>query len=100
MCVIFDDGDAPYLAWLDEHPDGYVLNRRRRSSDDYLVLHRATCWLISQYTRMARPGGFTERHYIKVCTDTLSKLHLYARTRGGRSDGSFSKKCGVCSPES
>jgi len=95
---IFDDADGPYLAWLQEHPEGYVLSRRRGSSDDYLVLHRVSCGKIRNYTLMARPGGFTERRYIKACSDSLSDLRGYARREGGRPDGSFSSKCRSCSP--
>ena len=94
----FDDGDAPYLAWLHEHPDGYVLTRRRGKSDNYLILHRATCGRIRTYTAMARPGGFTERAYIKVCSDSLAALQDYARGKGGRPDGTFSGKCRSCCP--
>jgi hypothetical protein len=47
---------------------------------------------------MARPGGFTTRGYIKVCSDSLAELQQYARGRGGRPDGSFSAKCRSCSP--
>ena len=95
---VFDDRDAPYLEWLHQHSDGYVLNRRRVSSDSYLVLHRAGCGKIRNYTKMAQPEGFTGRSYVKVCSDSLELLHEYARTKGGRPDGSFSGKCRSCSP--
>jgi hypothetical protein len=94
----FDDKDAPYLTWLHDHPQGYVLNRRRGKSDGYLVLHRVACRKIRDYTQMARPGGFTGRGYIKVCAESIEDLHRYARTKGGRPDGSFSGKCRSCSP--
>ncbi|MDR7132830.1 hypothetical protein J2X06_000014 [Lysobacter niastensis] len=98
MTEVFDDTDAPYLAWLQEHPGGYVLNRRRVGSRNYLVLHRATCYKIRTYTRMAQPEGFTGRDYVKVCSPSIDELHAYARTKGGRTDGSFSGKCRTCSP--
>jgi hypothetical protein len=95
---IFNDRDEPYLTWLHNHPDGYVINRRRGKSDDYLILHRSRCRKIKDYNKMARPGGFTGRAYIKVCADTIAELQHYARTKGGRLDGSFSCKCRACSP--
>ena len=95
---IFDDSDAQYIAWLQENPGAYVLTRRRAKSDNYLVLHKATCGKIRNYTQMARPGGFTERSYIKVGSSSLEALHKYARTKGGRPDSSFSGKCRICSP--
>lgn len=95
---VFEDRDGPYLAWLREHPNGFVLNRQRGKSDSYLVLHRAGCRKIQDYNSMARPGGFTARGYIKVCAGTVAELRQYARGKGGRPDGSFSGKCRACSP--
>lgn len=98
LMQVFDDRDTPYLEWLNQHPDGYVLNRRRGSSIEYLILHRAGCGRIRNYSQMARPGGFTGRGYVKVCSESLELLHQYARTKGGRPDGSFSGRCSSCSP--
>lgn len=95
---VFDDRDAPYLSWLHEHPGGFVLNRRRGKSDGYLVLHRAGCGKIQSYNIMARPGGFTGRAYIKICADTVAELQQYARSKGGRPDGTFSGHCRICNP--
>jgi hypothetical protein len=94
---IFNDHDDPYLDWLRENPRGYVLNRRRGKSDNYLVLHTATCKKIKEYTGSARPGGFTSREYIKVCSNDIKELEDYARQKGGRPDGSFSRRC-ACNP--
>lgn len=93
----FDGNDKPYLAWLVVNPNGYVINRRRGKSKTYAVLHRATCRLIRTYNEMARPGGFTERKYIKACSTSIEPLKVYAR-KMGRHDGSFSGKCKLCNP--
>lgn len=98
MVEVFDGGDGPYLAWVQQHPQGFVLNRRRGTSRNYLVLHRSACAKIRTYTQMARPEGFTGRSYIKVCAPTVEALQVYARGKGGRPDGSFSAKCRACSP--
>ncbi len=98
MTVIFDYSDTAYLDWLHSHPEGYVLNRLRGSSSQYLVLHRATCDKIKKYTKMAKPGGFTERSYIKVCALHVDDLRAYARYKAGRLDGSFSAVCPICKP--
>jgi hypothetical protein len=95
---VFDDRDEPYLKWLDEHPEGYVLKRRRGKSDSYLVLHSAACRKIRDYNDMAKPDGFTGRSYIKVCAESIDELRRYAMTKGGRPDGSFSGKCSTCNP--
>lgn len=45
--IHFDGADGAYFAWLARNPHGYVVNVRRRCSPDYVVLHRASCGLIS-----------------------------------------------------
>ena len=95
---VFDKQDGKYLDWLVEHPNGFVLNRYRCKSDSYLVLHKAGCDRIRNYNQMAQPGGFTSRSYIKVCADTISDLEAYVRTKGGRPDGTFTRRCSKCNP--
>lgn len=95
---VFDKQDAEYLDWLNHHPDGYVLNRYRCRSDGYLVLHRAACERVRSYNRMAQPGGFTTRSYIKVCAGTIAELEDYIRRNTGRQDGSFTRRCSKCGP--
>ena len=71
----FKGNDLAYLAWLEENPDGFVLNSRARPDPDYLILHRARCFLVSRYPRMEmKPGGFTERDYMKVCARTYQEI--------------------------
>lgn len=91
----FKNRERKYQAWLRSHPDGYVLNTRRSPDPDYMVLHRARCRTISQYHAMARPGGYTERDFIKVCADSEAELRAWVKAHGRR-DGSFSKECGFC----
>jgi hypothetical protein len=96
--TIFDGSDTQYQSWLREHYDGFVLNRRRGKSDSYLVLHRASCLMIRTYNNMAKPGAFTERLYIKVCSTKTEPLKEYARSIGRSTNGSFSSKCSRCNP--
>jgi len=97
--VIFDKDEDAYLAWIHQHPEGFVLNRRRGGlSKNYLMLHTPGCALISTYTQMAQPGGFTTRKYIKVCSQSLADLRSYVRAECGRIDKSFTGKCKKCSP--
>ena len=96
---IFDSGDESYLAWIAENPGSFVLNRYRSgTSKNYLVVHAAGCPKISLYNEMSKPGGFTTRGYIKVCSTDLFTLREYSRAKCGRSDGSFSAKCKKCNP--
>jgi hypothetical protein len=97
METVFDGDDNAYQAWLAANPNGYVLNTRREVDPLYMVLHRASCPTIREYTDMAQEGGFTERAYIKVCADSVSALRNWVRTHG-RPDGTFSNECGRCVP--
>src|SRR5262245_56796379 len=67
--TVFDKSHSDYFKWLKAHPEGFVLNTTRKKNPKYLVLHRATCRTISEYSGKQKPGGFTERDYIKVCAD-------------------------------
>jgi hypothetical protein len=87
--------DPEYLDWLATHPDGYVLNLRKRPDPGYVVLHRATCPMISRPQRT--PDAYTGRAYRKVGATKLGPLQAIAREHG-RADGSFSKCCALCDP--
>jgi len=92
--ALFED-DETYFHWLSLHPDGYVLNLRRRGDPDYVVLHRATCPLIASRGRAA--GAYTARGYRKAASTSLAALASVARCHG-RADGSFSRRCRRCAP--
>ena len=93
--ITFVGDDLSYLDWVGAHPDGLVLNVRRSASPDYVVLHRASCGSISSDKQA--PGAFTARAYRKVCAITEAELKLAAKSEG-RSDGTFSRRCGLCRP--
>lgn len=93
----FANDDASYLRWLARHPSGFVINTPRSKPSNYMVIHRASCPTISNYTKMAQPGGFTERDYIKICSANIPALRAWVKEHG-RSDGSFSGTCGRCNP--
>jgi hypothetical protein len=97
MATTFDSDDESYQRWLAANPDGYVINTGRGKPPSYMVLHRARCRKISDYNKVAREGGFTERDLIKVCSMNLADLRNWVRQHG-RTDGSFSGKCGLCKP--
>ncbi len=93
----FVDNEAGYLSWLKAHSEGLVLNAARTRAPSYMVLHRATCPLIGQYSRDTRPGSFTRREYIKICALDVESLRAWARWHG-RPDGTFTSQCAVCRP--
>ncbi len=88
----FNDSDLDYLHWLKNHPNGYVLNAERSISQNYLILHKAGCPSISEYKGDAEPGGFTERQYIKICSDDIDTIKQWVREKGFSSN-SISQIC-------
>ena len=90
----FRDDDDGYLAWIANHPDGYVINIVRGHTPAGARMHRATCWTVSRPG--LRGGAWTEGQYVKICADQLADLEHWAATVGpGPIEG-----CGTCSPAS
>lgn len=84
-----------YLDWVRAHPEGFVLNLRDRADSNYVVLHRAKCWTISDSTKA--DGAYTERSYRKGGAISVDDLRTIARQEG-RIDRSFSKCCALRDP--
>jgi serine/threonine protein kinase len=94
--IEFIGNDDTYLRWLEQHPEGYVVNAHRNVTPNYMILHKATCGMIKS-TQGIPPGGFTERNYIKICGGSIEHLREWAKQHG-RPDGSFSSACNICRP--
>ena len=76
--VVFDNSDTDYQAWLSANPTGFVLNARRSLVPSYMVLHRASCPSISQYTRMkTEPRILISREQSSLVSSWTE--HLYPR---------------------
>jgi hypothetical protein len=78
----FKDSDDDYFLWLNNHPDGFVLNAPRLNPGSDMVLHKATCLSISEYKDSGEQGGFTERQYIKICSDHKALIEDWVRRLG------------------
>jgi hypothetical protein len=89
---IFEDDDAGYLAWVDGHQHGFVVNTSRKPDPDYLYLHRASCGTIRG--KPARGERWTTGDLIKVCAETRGELEQWARQIAG---GEL-HPCGLCRP--
>lgn len=88
----FRDNDVDYLAWLAEHPDGYVLNIRRNNNPADARVHRAGCKHINgKNPRGRRLVG----DYIKVCADERATLDQWAIDKARR----LIAACGACRPD-
>ena len=85
--------DKEFASWISAHPEGFVLNTAANPSATYMVLHKATCPLISPARMGVARGACTQKQYRKVCAEEGVECG------GGRPDGSFSKRCGRCHPQ-
>ena len=90
---IFEDDDAGYLAWIDGHQHGFVINTFRKPDPRYLRLHQATCGTIGG--KPTARSGWTTGQYIKACAETRAALDHWARQIGG---GEL-HPCGLCRPD-
>ncbi len=75
--------DRAYLEWVEKCSNGYVINAKINPRPGYLVLHRASCSSISEYKGRRKPGGFTERKYIKVCANSIEELRAWLKENFG-----------------
>ena len=87
--IIFQDDDEGYEAWFRRNRVGYVLNCARNPGPDYLILHSAECYTITE------PGSQATTwtgDYIKVCSRSRPALEEWTRERTGETPS----LCGVC----
>ncbi len=69
----FVDDEKAYLDWIQNNPNGYVVNTNRKPNKKYLMLHKAVCSSISTSF-----GNYTTHEYIKFCSLNLEKLENWA----------------------
>jgi hypothetical protein len=87
----FVDDDAGYLAWLEAHPRGYVLNTFPQMSSSFLVLHRTTCGTVNRPLAKGREWTYP---FGKACSDDHAELAEWAFSETGKSVHG----CGTCGP--
>lgn len=71
--VVFIDDDSGFFGWLEQHPDGYVVNCDREPRPTYLVLHRPSC----PHFKGGESLHWT-KDYVKVCSNRKDNLELWA----------------------
>lgn len=76
--MLFDDDDAAFHGWLDDHPHGFFVNAERRPKPTYLVLHVSSC---PHFDRS--PTVRWTKDYIKICSDRRDELEGWAEQRVG-----------------
>lgn len=92
---LFRNNEKAYFEWVENNPIGFVLNTSSNISINYMLLHKATCKMISRTAKSMVWGAYTARSYIKICSQDVSDLRAWIRTRGGKD---FSKLCAICKP--
>jgi hypothetical protein len=85
---------AAYQEWVRKNPDGYVLNMKKNPSPRYLMLHNASCRMISPEKK--EPACYTENDYKKVCSRSIPVLENWIKLHVAK-DAS-PRKCGICDP--
>lgn len=95
---VFDNGDAPFFAWMNNNPEGYVVNTERRANSHLAFLHRAGCWHIAGLAAGHRQDAFTRYEYIKVCSTDERDLLFWLFNHRPRTSG-FSSLCKTCVPK-
>lgn len=85
--IVYKDDDQGFFDWLDDHPDGYLINCERSPKPNYLVLHRPSC---PHFDRA--PSIHWTKDYIKICSARRDDLEEWAvGTVGG--DVTLCKTC-------
>jgi hypothetical protein len=84
--VPFKDDDNGFLAWINDHPDGYLLNTERNPKPSYLILHSSGCGHFK--------GGSPNwtKDYIKFCSERNGELEDWAAS----SVGGEASRCPSC----
>lgn len=87
-----NDNDA-YLHWINDNPDGFVLNTEKRPRSVYLMLHKVSCYTISKLQPQA--VSWTER-YNKICSNDKNEIEKWARQNVPGFQGL--RYCEICEP--
>lgn len=87
----FVDDDAGYVAWLEAHPRGYVLNTYPHLTSTYLVLHRSSCGTVN---RPLAEGRRWTHQFGKACSEDHAELAEWALRETGKSVHG----CRACGP--
>jgi hypothetical protein len=89
--ISFTDNDAGYLAWIDDNPNGFVINALRTPKSGPVLLHRARCkWI----TGTPPNGNLWTGEQIKHCATSLRALETWAYDATGQPP----KHCKLCHP--
>ena len=81
MPKTFVNDESGYLAWVQAHPKGYVVNIDAPPvTPQYPMVHAASHKSLSSPART----NYTTGRYFKVCSDQLEELGAWADKKYGR----------------
>ncbi|MFD3165201.1 hypothetical protein [Herpetosiphon sp. NSE202] len=92
--IVFDGDDEAYFNWMEQHPEGFVLNVFRSSIVGPHVVHRSNCGHIRRGPGMDA-GAFTTRTQYKVAAFTVDQLETW---RNYYQPDAAIKYCQTCNP--
>ncbi|MDB5978344.1 MAG: endonuclease [Nevskia sp.] len=94
---VFRKGDQPFLSWMRQHPEGFVLNVASGKDSSYLLFHSSGCHHIAGHTSTHKGNAFTTRGYFKICSDRPADLMEWAAKN--RPAAKTYKSCKTCVPD-
>lgn len=92
--LVFDGNDEPYFDWMEEHPEGFILNVIRSSIIGPIVVHRSNCGHIRRGPGMDA-GAFTTRGQFKVASLEINALLNWSKYHQPEA---AIKYCQTCDP--
>jgi 5-methylcytosine-specific restriction protein A len=96
---IFDVDDAPYFHWMQNNPEGFVLNTEKEEKTDFMMFHKANyCHHIGPYdSKQAQNPSYTSSKRIKVCSNDVHELYQWAKKHRQHAVTNY-KICSTCKP--
>ena len=77
----FRNDDEGYRAWVDGHPNGFIVNvDLAQNVPNYPMVHSTAHKLLTS----SKIGGFTTGDYEKICSDDLAELEEWSRKNHGK----------------
>ena len=98
MVQEFTSEDAPFFKWMDNNPNGYVLNTERSNKSPKAYLHKSNCSHINVPIEGNKSNSYTSKDSIKVCSTESNKLLDWIKSN--RENAIYNaKNCKSCNPD-
>jgi len=97
MVKVFNQGDKEYFEWMENNPEGYILNTGRGNNDTYFFLHKSNCSHITQWDGFD-DKAYTMRDWIKIASNDVIEIVRYCTENKTKFTGNI-KICSTCKPD-